>query len=176
MIMPKPSPKTQSKKNKLKNKQLKNQPKPINLLKSKYYWLILTATILVFAIVVGILNQISLGKEVLILGSIVSVIGLAFYVGFKATEGYDKRATFFFVGASIVGFSMWAVMVLSFNATGVTTQILTSVGVDLFAITSLIICLVLGALIGDLIGKNRETVGLFARKIRNKLFSLPEKE
>jgi len=110
-----------------------------------------------------------LGKELLILGSILSILGLAFYVGFKSSEGYDKRATFFFVGASIVGFGIWAVMVLSFMATGVISLISSSVGVDLFAITSLIICLILGALIGDLIGKNRETISLYAEKIRNRL-------
>ena len=72
-------------------------------------------TILVFAVAVGFLMQISLGKELLILGSILSILGLTFYVGFKSSEGYSKRATFLFVGASIIGFSIWAVMVLSFN-------------------------------------------------------------
>ena len=168
MSMPKTYPKAQSKKNKQK-KHLKDQPKQINLLKSKYYWVTMTTAILVFAVVVGFLVQISLGKELLILGSILSILGLAFYVGFKSSEGYDKRATFFFVGASIVGFGIWAVMVLSFMATGVKSLISSSVGVDLFAITSLIICLILGALIGDLIGKNRETISLYAEKIRNRL-------
>ncbi len=166
--MPKTYPKAQPKKNK-KKKHLKDQPKQINLLKSKYYWVTVTAAILVFAVVVGFSVQISLGKELLILGSILSILGLAFYVGFKSSEGYDKRATFFFVGASIVGFGIWAVMVLSFMATGVISLISSSVGVDLFAITSLIICLILGALIGDLIGKNRETISLYAEKIRNRL-------
>jgi hypothetical protein len=129
----------------------------------------MTTAILVFAVVVGFLVQISLGKELLILGSIVSILGLAFYVGFKSSKGYDKRATFFFVGASIVGFGIWAVMVLSFMAAGVISLISSSVGVDLFAITSLIICLILGALIGDLIGKNRETISLYAEKIRNRI-------
>jgi uncharacterized membrane protein len=170
MIMPKAYPKTQPKKNKLKKKHLKDQPKPISLLKSKYYWISLTVTILVFAVAVGFLMQISLEKELLILGSILSILGLTFYVGFKSSEGYSKRATFLFVGASLIGFSIWVVMVLSFNATGVLSQISSSVGVDLFAITSLIICLVLGALIGDLIGKKRETISSYAEKIRNKLF------
>lgn len=170
MSMPKTYPKTHPKKNKLKKKNRKDQPKPVNLLKSKYYWVTMTTTILIFAVAVGLLMQISLGKELLILGSILSVLGLTFYVGFKSSEGYSKRATFFFVGASIVGFSIWAGMVLSFDATGIISIISSSVGVDLFAITTLIICLVLGALIGDLIGKNRETIGLYAERIRNRLF------
>ena len=111
--------------------------------------------------------QLSLGKELLLLGTIFSVMGLAFYIGFKSTEGYSKRATFFFVGASIVGFCIWAAMVLSFNATGVTSQISSSIGVDFFAITSLIICLVFGAFIGDLLGKNREALDSFYYRLRN---------
>ena len=170
MIMPMTNPKTQPKKNKLKKKRLKDQPKPVSLLKSKYYWITLTVTILVFAVAVGFLMQISLEKELLILGSILSILGLTFYVGFKSSEGYSKRATFLFVGASLIGFSIWVVMVLSFNAVAVLSQISSLVGIDLFTITSLIICLVLGALIGDLIGKKRETIGLYAEKIRNKLF------
>ena len=168
MSMPKTYSKVQPKKNKQK-KRLKDQPKPVNLLKSKYYWITMTTAILVFAVAVGLLMQISLGKELLILGSILAILGLTFYVGFKSSEGYNKRATFFFVGASIVGFSIWAVMVLSFMTTGVMSLISNTVGIDLFAITSLIICLVLGALIGDLIGKNRDTIGLYAEKIRNRL-------
>ncbi|MGE5533192.1 MAG: hypothetical protein ACM3UN_02445 [Bacillota bacterium] len=153
----------------MKNKHLKDQPKQVNLLKSKYYWITLTAIILAFSVVIGFLMQIPLGKELLILCCILSVLGLAFYVGFKSSEGYNKRATFFFVGASIVGFSIWAVIFLSLNATGVTQQISSLVDIDLFAITSLIICLVLGAIIGDLIGKNRETIGLNAGKLRKRL-------
>jgi len=98
------------------------------------------------------------------------VIGFAFYIGFKPSESYNKRSTFIFVGVSIVGFSIWAVMVLSFNATGFLMQISSLIGIDFFAITSLIICLVLGAFIGDLIGKNRVTVLVLAHRFRNRLF------
>ena len=164
--MPKTYPKTPPKKTKLKKNQPKAQPKP-SLLKSKYYWITLTVTILVFTVVLGYSIQISVGKELLMLGSIFSLIGFAFYIGFKPSENYDKRATFFFVGASIVGFSIWALMVLSFNASGIIAQISSSVGIDFFAITSLIICLILGAFIGDLIGKNRDKIALLAHKLRN---------
>jgi predicted neutral ceramidase superfamily lipid hydrolase len=140
----------------------KAQPEKVSILKSKYYWATLTLIIFVTIIALGVSLQISLGKEAFMLGTIFSVIGFAFYVGFKSSERYSKRATFFFVGASVIGFSIWALMVLSFNATGLTAQIADSIGVDFFAITSLVICLVLGALIGDLIGKNRERMSIFA--------------
>jgi hypothetical protein len=131
----------------------KAQPETVSILKNKYYWLTLTAIILAFAIAFGYAMKISLGNELLMLGAVFSVLGFVFYVGFKSPKSYDKRITFVFVGASIIGFSIWAAIVLAFNATGVTSQISSSIGVDLFAVTSLIICLVLGAFIGDLIGK-----------------------
>jgi hypothetical protein len=161
--MPKTYPKTPQK----KNKRVKEQPKPFNLFKSKYYWLTITAVIIVFAVAIGFMNQISLGGELLILGSILSVVAFAFYVGFLSPEGYSKRATFIFVGASILGFGIWAIMVLSFNAAGVTAQISNAVGNALFAITSLIIFLMLGAFIGDLLGKNREALDSLYSRFRN---------
>jgi hypothetical protein len=166
---PKPHSKDQ-RKTRPKEKQSKAQPKPVSLLKSKYYWIFLSLIILVFAIVYGYLTQMSLGKELLMLGSIFMVIGFAFYIGFKPSESYNKRSTFIFVGVSIVGFSIWAVMVLSFNATGFLMQISSLIGIDFFAITSLIICLVLGAFIGDLIGKNRVTILFLAHRFRTRLF------
>ena len=165
--MPKTYPKTQPKKTRPKKNQPKAQPKPVSLLTRKSYWITLTLIMLVFTFAYGYVMQISVEKEALILGSIFSVIGFAFSIGFKPSANYNKRATFIFVGASIVGFSIWAVMVLSFNATGIILQIENSIGSDFFAITSLIICLTLGAFIGDLIGKNREALRLFADKFRN---------
>ena len=165
--MPKTYPKTQPKKTKPKKNQPKAQPKPVSLLTRKSYWITLTLIMLVFTFAYGYVMQISVEKEALILGSIFSVIGFAFYLGFKPFPSYNKRATFIFVGASIVGFSIWVVMVLSFNATGIISQIASSIGDDFFAITSLIICLILGAFIGDLIGKNRKAIELFANKFRN---------
>ncbi|MGA3061304.1 MAG: hypothetical protein ABSD92_13190 [Candidatus Bathyarchaeia archaeon] len=115
----------------------------------------------VFTFAVGYLTDLSVEKEALILASLLFVIGFAFYIGFKPSASYNKRATFIFVGAFIVGFSIWAVMVLSFNAAGITSQIASSAGANLFAITSLIICLISGAFIGDLTGKNRERISIF---------------
>jgi hypothetical protein len=168
-IHPKPHSKGQ-RRNRPKKTPPKAQSKPVSLMKSKYYWITLTVTVLVFTFAYGYSTQISAEKELLILGSILSVIGFAFYVGFKPSENYEKRATFIFIGASIVGFSIWAVMLLSFKATGINSQISSLIGEGFFAITSLIICLVSGALIGDFIGKNRETVLFFAHKFRNRLF------
>jgi hypothetical protein len=157
-------------KNKLKETHTRAQQKPVSIFKSKYYWISLAATILVFTFALGYIIQMSEEKELLMLGSVLSVIGLAFYIGYKPSVNYDKRATFFFVGASIIGFGIWALMVLSLNALGVLVQISSLIGDNFFVITSLTICLVLGAFIGDFIGKNREIVLFFANKFRNRLF------
>lgn len=169
---PKTYPKTNSKnqkKNNLKEKQPKAQPKPVSIFKSKYYWITVAATILVFTFALGNITHMSEERELLLLGSVLSVIVLAFYIGYKPSVNYDKRATFFFVGASIIGFGIWALIVLSLNAFGVLVQISSSIGDTFFVITSLTICLVLGAFIGDLIGKNKQDILFFAQKFRNRL-------
>lgn len=163
--MPKTYSKTQSKKTKPKKTKFKDQPKPVSLMKSKTYWIILTLIMVVFTFAYGFLMNISLEKEALILGTILAVIGLAFSLGFKSLN-YNKKATFIFVGASTIGFSIWAAIVLSFNATRINSQIASTLGIDFFSLTSLIICLSLGAFIGDLIGKNREKIVLFTDKFR----------
>jgi hypothetical protein len=158
--MPKNYQKAKPEKSKLNKNPLKTQPTPVNLLKRKSYWITLAITTLAFSFVYGFLMQISLEREALIVGSILSVIGLAFYVGFISPTNYSKRAVFLSAGASIIGFSIWAALVLSLNTVALQLQITRSIGEDLFAITSLVICLVAGAFIGDLIGKNAERIGI----------------
>jgi lysylphosphatidylglycerol synthetase-like protein (DUF2156 family) len=163
--MPKNYPKTYPKKAKPKKTKFKDQPKPVNLLRRKSYWITLISIILVFTFAYGYITEISLAKEALIVSSILVMIGFAFYLGFKPLS-YNKRVTAIFVGASVIGFCIWAAMVFSFSAAGINTQIASSVGADVFAVTSLIICLIAGGLIGDLIGKNREAIALFVGKFR----------
>jgi hypothetical protein len=163
--MPKTYPKNQSKKTKTKTK-FKDQPKTVSLMKSKTYWIALTSIMVIFSVIYGFLMNISLEKEALILGTIMAVIGFAFSIGFKPSS-YTKKATFIFVGASIIGFSIWAAIVLSFNALGITSQVGSSIGIDFFVITSLVICLIIGAFIGDLTGKNRDKIILFIQRFRN---------
>jgi hypothetical protein len=152
-------------KSKGKNK-IKARPKPVSLVTRKSYWITLTIVTLVLTFAYGDLMKISLEKETLILGTILFLIVFAFYIGFKPYANYNKRATFIFVGASIIGFCIWVTVVLFFNATGIDSQIANSIGSSLFAVTSLMICLISGAFIGDFIGKNKERVGFF---VNNKL-------
>jgi FtsH-binding integral membrane protein len=154
-------------KTKRKN-QPKAQRKPVSLMRSKSYWITLTIITLVLTFAYGDLMKISEEKEALIFVSILFLIGFAFYLGFKPYTNYNKRATFIFVGASVIGFCIWVSMVFSLDATGISSQIASSLGGSLFAITSLIICLIAGAFVGDLIGKNRERISFFINdKFRN---------
>ena len=109
----------------------------------------------------------SLENIVMMLVTVLLLIGFAFYIRFKpSTTTVNKRALFIFVGASVIGFSIWAVTVLSLNATELHTQIASAIGDDFFAITSLMICLISGAFIGDWIGEKREHISIF---LKNKL-------
>jgi len=169
--MPKPKPKTYPKKTKSKKTKFKDQPKPVSLLRRKSYWMMLTSIMVVFSLVYGFLMAISVEKEALILASILVVIGFAFYVLYKPIS-YNKKATFIFAGASIIGFCIWAAMVFAFIAIGINTQIANSIGEDVFAVTTLIICLTFGAFIGDLMGKNREKLQISLHTIKNKIFRI----
>ena len=151
----------------LRRPQPKTQPKPVSITTRKSYWITLTLITVVFASVFGYFMNMPLENIVMMLATVLLLIGFAFYIRFKpSTTTVNKRATFIFVGASVIGFSIWAVMVLSLNATELHSQIASAIGDNFFAITSLMICLISGAFIGDLIGKKRERISIF---LKNKL-------
>lgn len=155
--MPKSYSKTQRKKTKAKI-----QPKPVNITTRKSYWITLTFALAVFAFVLGYSVNMVLNNIVLMLATVLSLIGFLFYLRFTpSTVAVGRRATFIFVGASIVGFSIWAMMVLSLNSFERHSQLVNALGGGFFAVTSLIICLISGAFIGDLVGKNKERISIF---------------
>lgn len=157
--MPKTSktyPKPQPKKTKRKKPQPKTITNPVSITTRKSYWITLTLFTVVFASVFGYLMNMSLERIVMMLVTVLLLIGFLFYIRFKpSTTTFDKRALFIFVGASIIGFCIWAVMLLSLTATGLQTQIASAIDDYFFVITSLMICLILGAFIGDWIGEKR---------------------
>ena len=168
--MPKTSknyPKTQHKKTKPKKTQPKTQPKPVSITTRKSYWITLTLITTVFASVFGYSVNMPLERIVMMLVTVLLLIGFAVYIRFKpSTTTVNMRATFIFVGASVIGFSIWAVMVLALNATMLHSQVASAIDDDFFATTSLIICLISGAFIGDWIGENRKRKSIF---LNNKL-------
>ena len=159
--MPKKKQKTQPKtypKTKPKPKQ-KAEVKPVNITSSKYYWIMLTVMMVVFGSVYGYFMKASFAAIVILLASVVSVIGFAYYLKFKPSSlAVTRRATFLFVGASIIGFCIWAATVLMLYEAGFYPQINDAMGITYFAITSMVICLVGGAFIGDWIGTKKSSL------------------
>ena len=141
--------------------RLKARPKPRNLMTYKSYWIALALIVLVFIFTFGYLNNFSLAKDALVAASLLTAIGLVFNFKFKPDINYEKRKTFMYVGASTIGLGIWVALVFFFIAIGLNSQIASSIGVTLFATTSLMICGISGALIGDLIGKNKERLSFF---------------
>jgi hypothetical protein len=83
-------------------------------------------------------------------------IGCVGYVRVSpSTLSLSKRATFLFMGVSIIGFGIWAIIVFALGRAGFTEQIANALGGQLFIVTSLVICFSAGALIGELIGRNK---------------------
>jgi hypothetical protein len=161
---PKNYPKTQPKKIKLKV-----QPKPLSITTNKFYWIGLTIATVIAVLGYGILTEVAIQKIVLIMLTLLSVIALAWYIRVKPNTMTTKlRATYMFVGAAVIGFSIWAVTVVVLGATGLGIQVSNSLGDQLFIITSQVIFFVIGAFIGDLVGINRNSISAFFSKLRIK--------
>jgi hypothetical protein len=161
-------PKTPKARRKIQPKtKHKPQPAPVSITARKSYWIVLTASMVVFGTVYGYLMNVAAAAIGILLATVLSLIGFSGYLKFKpSTMPATKRATFIFAGASIIGFLIWVAIVLSLNATGFEPQITSSIGNGFFAITSLIICLTAGAFIGDVIGKNKERISIYVNKLR----------
>ncbi len=151
--MPK-KPKTQPKKQ-LKKKQ-KDEPRPVSILSSKSYWVGLTVAMVVFGLALGIVSNVNPAAIAMMLGAVVAVIAFAGYLKFtKSAIRMKYKVTFIFAGVSIIGFLIWVATIYLIRIGNLEGLIVAPVGEGFFAITSLIICLVLGAFIGDLIGRSR---------------------
>ena len=160
--MPKNYTRTQPKKNKPKKTPVKTQTKPVSITASKLYWVTIATLMVIFGSVYGYLLKVSIAATTLLLVSVLVIIGFAYYIRFTPSTLKNKsRATFIFAGASVIGFLIWVAIVLLANSTGFWVQTGGSISDNFFAITSLIICLTSGALIGDLIGNNEERISTF---------------
>lgn len=157
--------KTQRKKVKPKKTPPKTEAKTVSITTSKFYWVTLTVFMVIFGLVYGYLLKVSVPAVALLLTSVLLMIGFAYYVRFSTSQLKNTtRATFIFVGASVIGFLIWAAIVLLLDFTGFSAQIAGSMSYYYFAITSLIICLISGAFIGDLIGKYRDKISAALEK------------
>jgi len=172
--MPKNQPKPNQKRNQPKKNKPKTQPpKTVSITSSKLYWITLTVVMVVLGAFEGYQMKISLSGIGMLLASVIAIIGLAYYIKFyPSTLDNRNRAAFVFLGALLIGFATWAGVVLLLGALGEWSPLVGPVGVYFFAITSLIVCMTLGAATGDLIGKKRETLDAFFRQKFKRLFLL----
>jgi hypothetical protein len=145
--MPKPS-KTRPKQ---KAKSRKAEPETPSFTAKKSYWVTLLAVFTVVSAVFGMALGLGLLQTTFLALMVATLIGFVGYVRVSpSTLGFSKRATFIFVGASVIGFGTWAAAALAFMP-----QIV-ALNNDFFTISSLVICLTVGGFIGELLGRNRK--------------------
>ncbi|MDR0318767.1 MAG: hypothetical protein LBI09_01880 [Nitrososphaerota archaeon] len=150
---PKSKTKTKSKaKTQLKAKQTA-QSENSSITTKKSYWVMLSVVMVAVFSVAGYLLEFAMVDLVFLMFAIVLLIGLIGYVRVTPSNlSKSKRGTFLFVGASVIGFGIWAIIMLILTNTG---SIETVFGNNpFFLYPSLIICLIVGAFIGELMGKN----------------------
>jgi FtsH-binding integral membrane protein len=156
-IMPKSSKNKAKAKNQLKKKQaVQTETRSGNssITKKKSYWVMLSVFIVaVFSVAGYILDFVPVNLAVLMI-AIVLLISLIGYVSVTPSNlSKSKRGTFLFVGASVIGFSIWAIIMLILTNTGAIETVFDDETAFLI-FPSLIICLIIGSFIGELIGKN----------------------
>jgi hypothetical protein len=170
--MPKSRSKTQPKsrpKNQLSKSKLKTKPEPVNITKSKFYWISLTISTVIVVLGYGIVAGIAMAQVGLILVTALSVIGVVGYVRLKPSILTTRtRATYLFVGAAVIGYGIWATLVIVLAVTGFGLQVQAALGGQLFIITSQIIFLVVGASIGEYLSTNNAFQS-FAGKVKQKI-------
>jgi len=118
----------------------------------------------VVSAVFGAVMGINLAQTAFLVLTVVVLIGFVGFIRVTPSKlSLGKRAALLIVGASIIGFSIWAAIVLNLNSTGIMAQIVNSLGEQFFAVTSLAICLTSGAFIGELIGRNKSVQAYLGR-------------
>ena len=129
--MPKPQ-KTRSK-SKTKAQTKKVEPEPAGITTKKSYWIsLLLFTAIAVSLAAYAVNLAWLNIAVLNV-TVVVLIGFVGYIRVTPSNmPVSRRATFLFVGASVIGFCIWAAIIIVFNTSGFTPQV-----VDTLAVTSL---------------------------------------
>ena len=155
MILPMPKPTKKKPKQKTKSKS-RIEPEAPSITTKGSYWI---AVGIVLAIASAFL-ALSMGLEVaqiaILVVTVLVPIGVWGYSRVTPSKlSISKRATFLFIGLSVIGFSIWATIVLVGGVYGITAQMMNTLGDQFFITTSLVICLSSGAFIGELIGRNK---------------------
>jgi hypothetical protein len=172
--MPKTS-KTQAKPKAKPNSKLKSkkqvEPQRVSITSNKWYWVSVSAFLAVFGGAYGYSTGLSAPAIILMIVAVLSVAGFAAYIRLTHSNvSLRTRAASLIFGFSILGFGIWALIVLLLSRLGLQLQIANSIGEAFFAITTLITCLMVGAFLGDSIGKHFEALKAFFKALPGKIF------
>jgi cation transport ATPase len=148
-------PKPQKQKQKTKSKE--KAPETPGITTKKSYWIVLAVLFAVVSTAFGITAAYTIYETIFLVATIVLLISL---IGFIRTTPSNlssgRRAIFIFVGASIFGFIIWGALIL----TGVMTPFAKENDQVFVAITSFALCLIIGAFIGEMIGRSKAVQNL----------------
>ncbi len=151
IFMPKPSKTKAKTKTQLKAKR-NTQPETLGITTKKSYWVMLSIVLVTVFSVVGYMMRLEIVEIAVLMIPIILIIGLIGYVRITPSNlSKSKRGTFLFVGASVIGFSIWAIPAFILMTTGILDSMIENL---FYVIPSLFICLIIGAFIGEFMGKN----------------------
>ncbi len=150
MVMPKPSNSKPKPKAKPKGK-VKPEPEAASITANPTYWVVLTV---VFAVVSAAFSGIlgfNLVRAVVVIATVAVLIAAVGFIRVSPSKlSLGKRATFVFVGASVIGFGIWAALALALMPQ------LVALDDQFYVVASLAICLAVGAVVGELISRIRQ--------------------
>ena len=121
----------------------------------KPYWIILTISVIIFGVVSTLFLNIPLERALMSTVLILLAVGLGYRMRTKPNLTFN-RAMYIGIGAVVLGFMLWGGLTVILNATGIRWLIDQTIPDGILAITTLILCYITGAFIGDLIGKRRD--------------------
>ena len=150
-----------SKPSKTKSKQKtppkrKVEPETASITTKKSYWVVLAGVLAVASAILAVSMGLDAVRTAILVVTVLVPIGVYGYIRVTSSNlSLSKRLTFLFIGASVIGFSIWAAFVLIGGVYGLTAMLMDALGSQFFITTSLVICLSAGAFVGELIGKNQ---------------------
>jgi hypothetical protein len=123
-------------------------------------WIILTVASVILLILNGYFLSIPIERTALALAIFLSASAIAFYIRIRPSAS-GNRIFFMTVGAGVIGFLIWGLFFLLYNVSALRWYIIRVSGnlaFNILLLTTLIICWVIGGLIGDWFGKRRDYV------------------
>jgi FtsH-binding integral membrane protein len=151
--MPKPTKKKPKQKTKAK---VRVEPEAPSITTKRSYWLGVSAILALMSAILAISMGLDATRIAILVVTILAPVGVWGYIRVTPSKmSISKRATFLFIGLSVIGFGIWATIVLVGGVYGLTAQLMNTLGGQFFITTSLVICLSAGAFIGELIGGNK---------------------